>query len=322
MRSNDLIWANVVNNYLMGNPPPAFDLLYWNSDGTRMARAAHSWYLRNTYVENNLIKPGKVKVLGEPIDLGRIEQDIYAVGAEKDHIVPWYAAWRITQLTGGRVRFVRASSGHIAGVINHPGPKKGAYWVNEEPADLAGGLAGRRVQARGQLVDGLGRVAERALGREGEAPRARQQEAPAAGRRARDLRAGEVAVGGPRTHRQVFEAAAFSRSASHSGRRRMVGSRVELLGRGAFRQAGLGHGVEEQRAFGGRLGQQEVAVSPELTLGREVRVDLEQLDPPALQLGGAAQLGVDQRVPEARVVVVVSIASAAAAASSNRRALK
>jgi len=135
LRSNDLIWSNVVNNYLMGNKPPAFDLLYWNSDGTRMARAAHSWYLRNTYVENNLIKPDHVKILGEPIDLGRIEQDIYAVGAEKDHIVPWYAAWRITQLMGGRVRFVRASSGHIAGVINHPGPKKGAYWVNEEPAD-------------------------------------------------------------------------------------------------------------------------------------------------------------------------------------------
>jgi polyhydroxyalkanoate synthase subunit PhaC len=134
LRSNDLIWANVVNNYLLGNPPPAFDLLYWNSDGTRMARAAHSWYLRNTYVENNLVKPGHVTIMGEPIDLGRIEQDIYAVGAEKDHIVPWYAAWRITQLTGDGVRFVRASSGHIAGVINHPGPKKGAFWVNEEPA--------------------------------------------------------------------------------------------------------------------------------------------------------------------------------------------
>jgi polyhydroxyalkanoate synthase len=135
LRSNDLIWSNVVNNYLMGNKPPAFDLLYWNSDGTRMARAAHSWYLRNTYVENNLIKPGHVKVLGKPVDLGKIEQDIYAVGAEKDHIVPWYAAWRITQLTGGKVRFIMASSGHIAGIINHPGPKKGAYWVNEEPAD-------------------------------------------------------------------------------------------------------------------------------------------------------------------------------------------
>ncbi len=134
LRSNDLIWANVVNNYLLGNKPPAFDLLYWNSDGTRMARKAHSWYLRNTYVENNLIEPGRVVLAGEPIDLGRIRQDVYAVGAEKDHIVPWYAAWRVTQLAGGKVRFVLASSGHIAGVINHPGPRKGSYWINEQPA--------------------------------------------------------------------------------------------------------------------------------------------------------------------------------------------
>jgi polyhydroxyalkanoate synthase len=131
LRSNDLIWSNVVNNYLMGDKPPAFDLLYWNSDGTRMARAAHSWYLRNTYVENNLIEPGHIVLMDEPIDLGRIKQDIYAVGAEKDHIVPWYAAWRLTQLAGGEVRFVMASSGHIAGVINHPAARKGAYWVNE-----------------------------------------------------------------------------------------------------------------------------------------------------------------------------------------------
>ena len=95
LRSNDLIWSNVVNNYLLGQKPPAFDLLYWNSDGTRMARAAHSWYLRNTYVENNLIKPGRVHLKGEPLDLGRCRLDIYAVGAEKDHIVPWDAAWRI-----------------------------------------------------------------------------------------------------------------------------------------------------------------------------------------------------------------------------------
>jgi polyhydroxyalkanoate synthase len=134
LRSNDLIWSNVVNNYLMGNKPPAFDLLYWNSDGTRMARAAHSWYLRNTYVENNLIKPGHIVLLDEPVDLGRIKQDIYAVGAEKDHIVPWYSAWRVTQLAGGKVRFVMASSGHIAGVINHPGGRKGAFWVSEQPA--------------------------------------------------------------------------------------------------------------------------------------------------------------------------------------------
>ena len=131
LRSNDLIWSNVVNNYLMGEKPPAFDILYWNSDGTRMARAAHSWYLRNTYRENNMIKPGRITLAGEPIDLGRIKQDIYAVGAEKDHIVPWYAAWRITQLVGGKVRFVRASSGHIAGIVNHPAGGKGAYWVND-----------------------------------------------------------------------------------------------------------------------------------------------------------------------------------------------
>src|SRR5271165_1174879 len=130
LRSNDLIWSNVVNNYLLGQKPPAFDLLYWNSDSTRMARAAHSWYLHNTYVENNLVKPGKIQLKGEELDLGRIRLDIYAVGAEKDHIVPWDAAWRITQLMGGRVRFVLASSGHIAGMINPPGGK-GIYWTNE-----------------------------------------------------------------------------------------------------------------------------------------------------------------------------------------------
>ncbi len=133
LRSNDLIWANVVNNYLMGEKPPAFDLLYWNSDGTRMCRAAHAWYLRNTYKENNLIVPGKIELKGEPIDLGSIALDVYAVGAEKDHIVPWDAAWRITQLVGGKVRYVLASSGHIAGIINPPGGK-GTYWVNEAQA--------------------------------------------------------------------------------------------------------------------------------------------------------------------------------------------
>jgi polyhydroxyalkanoate synthase len=133
LRSNDLIWSNVVNNYLLGQKPAAFDLLYWNSDGTRMARAAHSWYLRNTYVENNLIKPGKVELKGEKLNLGRIALDTYAVGAEKDHIVPWAAAWRITQLVGGKVRFVLASSGHIAGIINPPGGK-GVYWASDEKA--------------------------------------------------------------------------------------------------------------------------------------------------------------------------------------------
>ncbi len=132
LRSNELIWANVVNNYLLGQKPPAFDLLYWNSDGTRMAREAHSFYLRNTYLENNLIKPGKVVLKDVPIDLSKIEGDIYAVGAEKDHIVPWYSAWRVSQLVSGKVRFVLASSGHIAGMINPPAKEKGRHWVNDE----------------------------------------------------------------------------------------------------------------------------------------------------------------------------------------------
>ena len=131
LRSNDLIWSNVVNNYLLGQKPPAFDLLYWNADGTRMAREAHSFYLRNTYLENNLIEPGKVEIKGRPIDLGKIGGEVYAVGAERDHIVPWYSAWKIGQLTNAKTRFALANSGHIAGMINPPSKEKGRHWVNE-----------------------------------------------------------------------------------------------------------------------------------------------------------------------------------------------
>jgi polyhydroxyalkanoate synthase len=131
LRSSELIWANVINNYLLGQKPPAFDLLYWNADGTRMARDAHSFYLRNTYLENNLIEPGKVEIKGRPIDLGKIEGEIYAVGAERDHIVPWYSAWKVGQLTSAKTRFALANSGHIAGMINPPSRGKGKHWVNE-----------------------------------------------------------------------------------------------------------------------------------------------------------------------------------------------
>jgi polyhydroxyalkanoate synthase subunit PhaC len=137
LRANDLIWKTVINNYLMGNKPPAFDLLYWNNDGTRMARVAHSFYLRNTYLENNLIKPGKISLLGQPIDLRRIRQNVYAVGAEKDHIVPWRSAWRIAQLTSAQTRFVLTASGHIAGMINPPSKGKGGYWTNDGLSPLA-----------------------------------------------------------------------------------------------------------------------------------------------------------------------------------------
>jgi len=137
MRANDLIWSNVVNNYLLGKEPPAFDLLYWNNDGTRMAREAHSFYLRNTYLENNLVKPGKIVLKDVPIDLKRIRQDIYAVGAQQDNIVLWKAAWQISQFFSGKVRFVLGGSGHIAGIINPPSKGKGAYWVSDKPAASA-----------------------------------------------------------------------------------------------------------------------------------------------------------------------------------------
>ena len=136
LRANDLIWSNVVNNYLLGKEPPAFDLLYWNADGTRMARVAHSFYLRNTYLENNLIKPNKIVLKGVPIDLKQIHLDIYAVGTEQDHIVPWKSAWRISQLASGKVRFVLGGSGHIAGIINPPSKGRG-YWTNEKPVKSA-----------------------------------------------------------------------------------------------------------------------------------------------------------------------------------------
>jgi polyhydroxyalkanoate synthase subunit PhaC len=136
LRANDLIWSNVINNYLMGKEPPAFDLLYWNNDGTRMARAAHSFYLRNTYLENNLIKPNKIVLKGIPIDLCQIHQDIYAVGTQQDHIVPWQSAWRISQLVSSPVRFVLAGSGHIAGVISPPNKNRG-YWTNEGSTETA-----------------------------------------------------------------------------------------------------------------------------------------------------------------------------------------
>ncbi len=136
LRANDLIWSNVVNNYLLGKEPPAFDLLYWNNDGTRMARNAHSFYLRNTYLENNLVKPGKICLKDVPIDLSRIDQDIYAVGAQQDHIVPWNAAWQIKKLAKGKVRFVLGGSGHIAGVISPPSKGRG-YWTTGTEATTA-----------------------------------------------------------------------------------------------------------------------------------------------------------------------------------------
>src|SRR5258708_30072076 len=163
-RANDLIWSTVVNNYLMGNRPPAFDLLYWNSDGTRMAPAAHTFYLRNTYLENNLIKPAKVSLLGRPIDLSRIAAELYAVGAEKDYIVPWRSAWRIARLT--RENPLRTGGERPHRRHDQSASQRQGRLLDErcrrEARDCRG-VARRRAETRGQLVDGLDRVAGSAL---------------------------------------------------------------------------------------------------------------------------------------------------------------
>jgi polyhydroxyalkanoate synthase subunit PhaC len=141
LRPNDLVWNYVVGNYLKGETPPAFDLLYWNSDGTNLPGPMYCWYLRNTYLENNLSKPGKTVVCGEKVDLRKINVPTYIYASREDHIVPWDSAYRSTQVLkcvgnkGKRqgekdaMRFVLGASGHIAGVINPPAKAKRSYWV-------------------------------------------------------------------------------------------------------------------------------------------------------------------------------------------------
>jgi len=131
LRANDLLWHYVVHNYLLGQQPPAFDLLYWNSDGTRVPAKVHSFLLREFFLGNKLQEPDGVAVRGVGIDTRRITIPSYAVACESDHIVPWRGASKVRQLQGGPVRFVLAESGHIAGIINHPAKKKRGYWTNE-----------------------------------------------------------------------------------------------------------------------------------------------------------------------------------------------
>jgi polyhydroxyalkanoate synthase subunit PhaC len=132
LRANDLIWPNVVNNYLKGKSPAAFDLLYWNADTTNLPGPMYSWYLRNMYLENKLCVPGELTMCGTPVDLGTIDMPSYLLATEEDHIVPWQSAWRSTQLLGGETEFVLGASGHIAGVINPASKNKRSYRTGGE----------------------------------------------------------------------------------------------------------------------------------------------------------------------------------------------
>jgi polyhydroxyalkanoate synthase len=134
LRSNSLVWQYWVNSYLLGEPLPPFDVLFWNCDTTRMPAAMHSYYLREMYLNNNLIKRGKLSIAGEPIDLDRIVQPLYAVTAEDDHIAPWKQCYRIRKYinVNAPMRFALSTSGHILGIVNPPvNPPKRAYWIAE-----------------------------------------------------------------------------------------------------------------------------------------------------------------------------------------------
>jgi polyhydroxyalkanoate synthase subunit PhaC len=132
LRPNDLVWNYVVGNYLKGEKPPAFDLLYWNSDATNLPGPMYCWYLRNTYHENNLVVPGKAVVCGEKIDFRKLDLPTYIYGSREDHIVPIGGAYASTQVLPGKKRFVIGASGHIAGVINAPVKNKRSYWTNDK----------------------------------------------------------------------------------------------------------------------------------------------------------------------------------------------
>jgi len=131
LRANDLVWSYVVNNYLKGKSPDAFDILYWNADSTNLPGPMYCWYVRNTYLENALVQPGKASVLGTPVDLGKVAVPAYVLATREDHIVPWRTAYRTTQLLNGEMRFVLGASGHIAGIVNPAAKGKRSYWSRD-----------------------------------------------------------------------------------------------------------------------------------------------------------------------------------------------
>lgn len=132
LRPNDLVWNYVVDNYLKGNTPVPFDLLFWNGDATNLPGPWYCWYLRHTYLQNELKEPGKLTVCNAPVDLGSIDVPTYVYGSREDHIVPWMSAYASTGLLKNKLRFVLGASGHIAGVINPPAKKKRSHWTNDK----------------------------------------------------------------------------------------------------------------------------------------------------------------------------------------------
>ena len=150
IRENDLVWSFHVMNYLMGAKPPAFDLLYWNSDSTRLPAAMLLWYLEQIYLKNALRKPGGLTLNDTRIDITKIKTPCFVLATKEDHIAPWTSVYPTTQLLGGEVRFVLGGSGHIAGVINPPGPReKYGYWVNPDYPATPGEWLDKATETKG-----------------------------------------------------------------------------------------------------------------------------------------------------------------------------
>jgi polyhydroxyalkanoate synthase len=149
LRANDLVWSFVINNYLMGKDPFPFDLLYWNSDATRMPARMHSYYLRNMYLKNLLGVPGGITLEGVPIDLSKVTVPAYFISTAEDHIAPWKTTYKGSHYLGGDVRFVLGGSGHIAGIVNPPAANKYHYWTNEARPDDADGWFKTAIQHPG-----------------------------------------------------------------------------------------------------------------------------------------------------------------------------
>jgi polyhydroxyalkanoate synthase subunit PhaC len=142
VRANDLVWPYVRNNYLLGQPPAAFDILYWNADGTNLPGPMYCYYLRNTYLENRLRTPGALVNCGVAVDLSKIRIPVFVLATREDHIVPWRSAYRTLQLVGGEKTFVLGASGHIAGVVNPPASGRRSYWSGSgHPEDPQAWLA-------------------------------------------------------------------------------------------------------------------------------------------------------------------------------------
>ncbi len=131
LRSNDLIWSFVINNYLMGKDPMAFDLLYWNSDSTNLPAAMYLYYIRKMFLENRLLKPGGLSIKGKSIDLSKVKSPTFILNTREDHIAPWRCGFAGAQTFGGPTRFVLGGSGHVAGIFNHPKANKYCFWTGD-----------------------------------------------------------------------------------------------------------------------------------------------------------------------------------------------